>query len=534
MNILLINIYAVCAIYLVLNFKYDLQMFQQNSYRIPRYWKWLVKSQNYGSYWRLADMACFMLVFSVLLNDAASAILVAILAIVKIILILKKKYKKPLVFTKRVWRLYSFSSILALGASLATILATLHKNPAIGYYSNISVSLGVMLLCAILSWAIVILADIILIPVERLIRNRYINDARKILRSMPNLKIIGITGSYGKTSTKHYLSRILSEKYDVLMTPGSFNTPMGVVRTIREYMKPYNEVFICEMGAKQVGDIKEICDIVHPSMGLVTAVGPMHLESFKTIENVQKTKFELIDSLPSDGLAVINNDFDMCARRPVGNVKTLRYGVTVYKDCDYYATDVRYSPEGTSFVVNGPDNFTLPLSTRLLGECNVSDLLGAVVIALNMGVEPSKIAYAVSSIAQVEHRLSMRRTPGGVTIIDDAFNSNPAGSKMAVDVLAHFTGGKRIIITPGMIELGDRQEELNETLGKYIGASLDIAVVVGAYNREAILKGIISTDFNEDNLYIVDSFNEAQKILATFIASGDTVLYENDLPDTFK
>ncbi len=534
MNIVLIIVYAICAVYVVLNFKYDLQMFQQNSYRIPRYWKWLVKSQNYGSYWRLADMACFMLVFSVLLNDAASAILIAILAIVKIIIILKKKYKKPLVFTKRVWRLYSLSSLLALGASLTTILVTLHKNPAIGYYSNVSVCLGTILLCAIFSWAIVILADIILIPVERLIRNRYINDARRILRSMPDLKIIGITGSYGKTSTKHYLSRILAEKYDVLMTPGSFNTPMGVVRTIREYMKPYNEVFICEMGAKQIGDIKEICDIVNPSAGLVTAVGPMHLESFKTIENVCKTKFELIDSLPADGLAVINNDFEMCANRPVENVTALRYGVTNTKDCDYYATDVKYTSEGTTFVVNGPDQFTLPLSTKLLGECNVSDLLGAVVIALKMGVEPAKIAYAVSTIAQVEHRLSIRRTPGQVTIIDDAFNSNPAGSKMAVDVLAHFTGGKRIIITPGMIELGERQEELNEALGKYIGESLDIAIVVGAYNRDSIVKGIKSANFNEDNLYIVDSFNEAQKVLATFIAPGDTVLYENDLPDTFK
>ena len=135
------------------------------------------------------------------------------------------------------------------------------------------------------------------------------------------------------------------------MTPGSFNTPMGVVRTIREHMKPYNEVFICEMGAKQKGDIKEICDIVHPEMGIVTAVDYMHLESFKTIRNVQSTKFELVDALPADGLAVINNDFEMCATRKTDNVCTLRYAITNPSGSDYKTTDIRYTPNGTSFVV---------------------------------------------------------------------------------------------------------------------------------------------------------------------------------------
>ncbi|MDE6717782.1 MAG: hypothetical protein K2J70_06285, partial [Muribaculaceae bacterium] len=133
-----------------------------------------------------------------------------------------------------------------------------------------------------------------------------------------------------------------------------------------------------------------------------------------------------------------------------------------------------------------------------------------------------------------EHRLSMKQTPGGVTIIDDAFNSNPAGSKMAVDVLSHFIGGKRIIVTPGMIELGNRQEELNETLGRHIGENLDIAIIVGEYNRNALVKGVKSTDFNTENLYTVDTFNDAQALLATLLKKGDTILYENDLPDTFK
>ncbi|MDE7403427.1 MAG: UDP-N-acetylmuramoyl-tripeptide--D-alanyl-D-alanine ligase [Muribaculaceae bacterium] len=532
MNAFFIVIYAICAVYILLNFKHDLQMFQQNSYRISRYWKWLSRG-DLDSAWRLVDVAClFLLCAPQLLEIRLASLFVGLTLLVKIFLILRRKAKKPLVFTKRVWRQYITTAILALGGGTAIAICTAGK--WYGIYYSAALTLGYGMMVTIFSWAVVIISATLLSPVEKYIQNRYIRDAKRILRSKPDLKVIGITGSYGKTSTKHYLTRILQEKYDVLMTPGSFNTPMGVVRTVREYLKPYNEIFVCEMGAKQLGDIKEICNIVHPEMGIVTAVGPMHLESFKSIENVCTTKFELIDALPSTGFAAVNNDFEMCADRKVDNCTVARYGVTNTAGCQYWAGDIRYSADGTRFKVYGPDNFELELETRLLGECNVSDLLAAVVIAHKLGVSPEQIKYAVGSIQQVEHRLSVKQTPGGVTILDDAFNSNPAGSRMAVDVLSHFTTGKRIIVTPGMIELGDRQMELNRGLGIQIGEKLDVAIIVGKYNREALVSGIEKTGFNKENLIIVDSFNEAQQRLAMILKPGDTVLYENDLPDTFK
>lgn len=526
-----IVIYVICAIYMTLNFKYDLQMFQQNSYRLDRYWKWL--RPNIGSAWRLVDVAClFLLMAPTLLDFRLSLFLIALVSLAKIFMILRRKSKKPLVMTRRVWRLYGLTALMSLGGTVAIAICTFGKY--VGIYSGAAVTVGFMMAVSIFSWAVMMFAHLLLIPVEKSIQRGYINDAKRILRSMPDLRVVGITGSYGKTSTKHYLTRILSEQFDVLMTPGSFNTPMGVVRTIREYMKPYNQIFVCEMGAKQRGDIKEICDIVNPEMGIVTAVGPMHLESFKTLENVCATKFELVDALPADGCAVINNDFAPCAARGVTGVRALRYGVTDTAGCDYVAMDVRYTPDGTSFVVKGPDGLTLPLETRLLGECNVSDILAAVVIALRLGVPEEKIRYAVATIDQVEHRLSIKQTPGGVTIIDDAFNSNPAGSKMAVDVLAHFKEGKRIIVTPGMIELGSEQYNLNKAFGKYAGENLDVIIVVGEYNRDAIVSGVKESDFDQKNLHVVGSFNEAQQVLGKLLAKGDTVLYENDLPDTFK
>ncbi|MDE5635156.1 MAG: hypothetical protein K2I52_02470, partial [Muribaculaceae bacterium] len=173
--------------------------------------------------------------------------------------------------------------------------------------------------------------------------------------------------------------------------------------------------------------------------------------------------------------------------------------------------------------------------TSLVGECNISKLMAAGIVADRLGVPAEKITYAVEKIEQVEHRLNVKRTPGGITIIDDAFNSNPDGSRMAVDVLSRMTGGQRIIITPGMIELGDKQYDYNRRLGLHIARNVDHAIIVGEYNRDAILEGIHeAATLESGNIHPVDSFAQAQQILAAIARPGDTVLYENDLPDTFK
>lgn len=531
----LIVVYIVCGIYLLLNFKHDIHMLQQNSYRLERYWKYL--KSDIGSSWRLVDVAMLFLLFANLLDYRLSILIISIVCITKVFMIFQKKYKKPLVFTKRVWRIYTVVILLSLAIYIPAIILTWNKTGILQSYAGAQISLGILLIMTIFSWVIIMLAVVLLSPVEKIINRKYWNEASKILRNMPGLTVIGITGSYGKTSTKHYLHRILSEQFEVTMTPGSYNTTMGVIRTVREMLKPYDEIFICEMGAKQKGDIKEICDLVHPKFGIVTAVGPMHLESFKTMENIQSTKFELIDSLPEDGLAIINDDFEYCASRIVSNVESIRYSVDKKRKLsksDYFAENIAYSPEGTTFTVKGPDNYEIELSTKLVGSCNISNLLAAVIVAIKLGMPKEKIRYAVGRIEQVEHRLNIKRTPAGVTIIDDAFNSNPIGSKMALEVLSGFKSGKRIVVTPGMIELGDRQFELNEQLGHDISKSSDIAIIVGDYNKESIVKGLKNGKFASENLYEVESFAQAQEVLSTILKSGDIILYENDLPDTFK
>lgn len=532
MNALSIVILSLCGIYMILNFKHDIQMLQQNSYRPERYWRWL-RIGDISSTWRMVDVAMLFLLFAAnLLPFQVASLLIAIVCVTKGFIILSRKYKKPLVFTKRVWRIYCLTALIAIGAVVPVAICTAGKT--YGYYLGFQIALFVILGIAIFSWVVVMLSVFILMPVEKHINNKYRNDAIRILKGIPELKVVGITGSYGKTSTKHYLHRILSEQFETLMTPGSYNTPMGVIRTVREMMKPYTQVFICEMGAKQKGDIKEICDMVNPDAGIITAVGPMHLETFKSIENVQSTKFELVDAIPAEGFVVVNNDFEYCANRKVDNTQCIRYASSNTDKADYKAVDIKYNADGTVFTVVDPSGKEMEFRTQLVGECNVSNLMAAIIVALKLGVPEEKIRYAVSRIAQVEHRLSIARTPGGITIIDDAFNSNPSGAKMAVDVLAQFTEGKRIIVTPGMIELGDRQYELNKALGRYIGENVDIAIIVSRYNRDALMEGLGESRLPKESVHIVDSFKEAQQLLSGIMKNGDTILYENDLPDAFE
>lgn len=520
----------VTLINVLVEYKRDLMMLQQNSYRNERYEKWLRVSGDTTTGVRLAALVVLMISLVRFVDIRWAMGLIAVFSGGCTIWRLKMKYKKPLVWTNRAKRIYTV--MLAISFIVAFVVYAVASAYTSGLEPLFIFTLSwLFMYCC--SHGVILISNWLLKPVEKRINKGYYDDAARILASMPELRVIGVTGSYGKTSTKHYLQRILSEKYDVLMTPGSYNTTMGVIRTIREVLKPYNEVFIVEMGAKQPGDIDEICKLVHPEIGIVTAVGEQHLESFGNIENVQKTKFELIDSLPENGLAVVNDDFEYVANRKVSNVECVRYGIKNAGNADYTAINIEYGTYGTTFVVVG-NGKTLNLSTKLVGECNISNLIAAVIVALYLEVPEDKIRYAVERIEQVEHRLNLKRTPGGITIIDDAFNSNPTGSAMALDVLSRMKGGKRIIITPGMIELGDRQYELNKQFGLNIAKSVDVAIVVGEYNRAAILEGLSDGHMPDANVHAVPTFAASQQLLARIAMPGDTVLYENDLPDTFK
>lgn len=518
----------------IMQLRRNLMMLQQNSYRRERYMRWLRASGDTTSMSSLMSLIILLAAPNGLRSHVLPYIVLAamiVFGIVRTVKLARAKYKKPLVMTGRARRLYVTQLVLfALIVAIITGV-TVYRGDAVGDIIYISAFAAMLGYCA--SHILTILALRVLAPVESHINKKFYRQAQERLQSMPDLKIIGITGSYGKTSTKHYLQRIVSEQYNTLMTPGSYNTTLGVVRTVNELLKPYNEVFIVEMGAKQTGDIREICDLVHPTIGIVTAVGPQHLETFGNIDNVCRTKFELVDALPADGLAVINNDFAPIASRPVNNCRAIRYGVSHPEGCQAVAEDISYTPQGTLFTVRMAGR-TLRLTTSLMGEHNISDLTAAIAVAMNLGIPDEKIEYAVSQIEPVEHRLSRRRLPSGLTIIDDAFNSNPSGSRMALDVLAMMQTGRRIVITPGMIELGEQQYQLNKELGAHAAKCADSVLIIGEYNHAAIAEGLTEAGMPEASIRHFNTFNEAFAWVMANHKPGDTVLIENDLPDTFK
>ncbi|MEK7718884.1 MAG: UDP-N-acetylmuramoyl-tripeptide--D-alanyl-D-alanine ligase, partial [Bacteroidota bacterium] len=361
---------------------------------------------------------------------------------------IKQKQKKKFVFTARAIRLFSCASIFLALSFFTIIYFPSERN---------NYSLLLLIVLDLLLFAIILVAIIVVKPIELLINRWYYNDARRILKQMPDLLIIGITGSYGKTSTKFFLHKILSEKFNVLMTPESYNTTMGVIKTIREKLNPIHQVFIVEMGAKQIGDIKEICDLVHPQIGIITAVAEQHLETFKNIQNVQKTKFELANSLPQNGKIYLNADFEKIENYILNNNLEKYYYSTSKTNTSYYSSNLIYTNRGLKFDIYRLNEKLLDIRTKLLGKYNVSNILGCCAVAYDLGIDIDNIKFAVNNLHPVPHRLEIKTNSNGITIIDDAYNSNPNGAAMALEVLNVVEGRKKIIVTPGMVELGEKE-----------------------------------------------------------------------------
>lgn len=372
-------------------------------------------------------------------------------------------------------------------------------------------------------------------PVENQIQKGYKKQARKKIASMPGLKVIAITGSYGKTSTKFMLATMLKERFSVCFTPGSFNTPMGICKVINNDLEAHHQILILEMGARYEGNIRELCEIARPHISMITNVGVAHMESFGSTEAVAREKSTLARELVPDGLLILNGDDPI-----VASMAELRNDVKIVFTGDrrsVMAEEISYGTEGTSFKmkwVDGDMEETMQIQTKLLGKHNIDNLLLAAAVAKELGIRSGTVALAASTIEPVEHRLELKQR-NSIYIIDDAFNSNPVGAKNAVEILSEFASGRRIIVTPGMIELGELQDEANREFGRVIGkANLDMIYLVGKEQTRPILEGIMETVDSDENIHVVSSLFEANDHIEKTLKMGDVILYENDLPDSFN
>ncbi|MDR0293212.1 MAG: UDP-N-acetylmuramoyl-tripeptide--D-alanyl-D-alanine ligase [Oscillospiraceae bacterium] len=497
-----------------------LHMFQLSSYQFPGYWRWL-KNDGGNTALRFSPAALIALMGmgeSGVWRYAAAGLF----AVWAVVLFPRGKAKKPFRLTARALRIF-----IALALLLAGIAALAHLAGEAGNRFRMvtlaSGYIGVLLL--------VPFASFLLTPVQKAVNNRYIRDAQRRLR--PDLTVIGVTGSYGKTSTKTYIAQILSVKYNVLATPESYNTPMGVVRAIREKLEPSHTVFVCEMGARHTGDVKEICGIVHPRHGVLTAVGPQHLETFRTLENIVRTKFELVDALPPDGTAFLNaGNADI--RRYAGDRAAVRYAVSdgYNEGLDIWAENLAADASGLSFDIVTRSGERERFATSLLGRHNAENVTAAVAVALKMGLTLRDVVPAVRALKPARHRLELLPKGGGLTVIDDAYNANPAGTAAALDALAVFSGVK-VIVTPGMVELGEAEEAENRAFGVRIAKVCDYAALVGEKQAAPIAAGLKEAGYDGERVRIFDSFDGAYQWAVSVGAGEKVILIENDLPDNY-
>lgn len=383
---------------------------------------------------------------------------------------------------------------------------------------------------------------------ENLAKFLIIAKANFKISKRKDLIVIGVTGSYGKTSTKEILARLLEIKYKVLKTPDSYNTPLGISKIINQKLKPDHQVFVVEMGAHQKGDIKALCNLVKPGIGIITSIGKQHLERFGSEENIAETKFELVDSLPINGKAFLNiNDlkiFNIAKKYPKELI--VYYGICdICQTCqkNYLSncnsalkvTGIKTTSFGTNFSITTQLGEVKKITTPLLGKHNVQNIMAAINVARFLNIPYDEIEKQCLTMEAIPHRLHLIKGGNGTTIIDDAFNANPDSARAALEVLSEFSGTRKIIVTPGLVELGEKQEEENFIFGQEMAGIADYILVVGETNRIPIVNGL-SSKLEIRNLKIITTrdLNEATEKLKEIVIPGSVILFENDLPDQYK
>ena len=507
-----------------------LHMLQQNRYnRGYRYIKWIFRhfKENFFTIHFI-----YFLFLLTLLTDSLHVLLPYLFIVISVFVSYvfidgrkKESYKLPLKYTARIKRIMVTNTIVYLLPCIFMIC--FYDEDYLNIYYLV---LGLLLQ---LNYFIVILDNFINRPVEKMVGQYFLNKAKSKLNSLESMEVIGVTGSYGKTSTKNILYDILNVKYNVFKTPANYNTPFGLMITINNFLDIYNDYFIAEMGACKKGEIKELCDLVHPKYGVLTRIGLAHLETFGSEETILRTKFELIESLPSDGIGILNGDDEKQLSYHIHNDCKIRWiGIDNHK-VDCYARDIELSYQGTHFKVKFKDDKELyDFETKLLGRNNIYNILAGIMLGKELGISVTDLQKAVKRVNPIEHRLSMMKYYD-INIIDDAYNSNPMGCKMALEVLSMMPG-KRIIVTPGMIEIGAKENQVNQEFGREIAKATDEVILIGKEKTKAIYEGLMDMKYDKDKIHILNDVMDAFLLMRQLSDKETYVLLENDLPDSFN
>ena len=512
-----------------------MQIIQISGYHMRGYFDWL-KDTRAKHIVRLAMLTLLstmaILVTNVIFDPYVEYLsylgflLYFVFSVIFITKIYRAPQKTPLKMTHRMNRYMVLFYILSLILSFGLVALSSQFLDIYGYGAIALTPIMLPLLVPFVHW--------IMKPTEKAINRSYVKKSKEKLSETPNLIKIGITGSFGKTSTKNFLNTLLSEKYSVCVTPANFNTPMGITKTVLQCLAPLHQVLIAEMGARQVGDIKELCEIVEPQYGIVTAVGEQHMATFQSIDNIRRTKAELAEYLAQNGGYCVFDGDNEITKKIYDSVNCDKSIIsTTDKQATVYATNIKVSTNGTSFDLNIKDMESIHVDTKLFGEHNINNLLLCVDLAIKLGLSREELMRGLGRIMPVEHRLQLIQAENDVIILDDAYNASIEGSKRALEVMSMWKDRRKIVITPGLVELGTMERIANYELGKRIAKVADIVIIVNKVHFLSVKQGLLDEKFDESKIYNADNVTSAVNVLNEILQPKDIVLWENDLPDNY-
>lgn len=508
------------------------QIIQLSGYKIKGYFAWLKETK--GSYARRMVMLSLLSIFCVLVTNALfdvyhsqelysyiGLIFYFYFTIVFIVNLYSAPKKIPLKNTTRMTRLnVAMFFFVTIFSFLVIALSTEYLH---------FLKFGALCLVPLFMPIFVPFVHLIMLPLEKAIAKKYVFQAKsKLKKCSDDLIRIGITGSFGKTSTKYILNSILSQKYKVCMSPHSFNTLPGLCKVVNDYLTLDDQVLIAEMGARNKGDIKELCDLISPKYAIITGVGNQHLSTFKTEENILQSKFELVESLKDKGGFVVFNGQDDGAKKLYDRCDFVDKYLAGTNESRVVAKDFSFDENGTDIAFK-IDEKSYKVHTRLVGSHNVQNILLCAEMACRLGVSGEQIVKGIEELQPIPHRLEIIKTDTNI-ILDDSYNSSVQGYKVALDVLSKMPG-RKIVVTPGLVELGGKEYEENKNYGLALSKIADKVIIVNNVNFNAIKEGLDEGKF--DDIYQAPTLESAKKLMQDFIEPKDTILFENDLPDNY-
>lgn len=499
-----------------------LRYFQQEGYEPLRFLAWTnVRSLTDPAFW-VAVTSGFLY-----LLDPLLAVVLFTVGMVVLGLVQPDPLSSGKITLKLTWRAKRVLTV-AIVLTLSAFVFVLRGFMALEVRAPL---VAASFLFALLPLALV-LANVVLMPYERAVQRGYYADAvLQLARVKPF--VIGITGSYGKSSSKAMLAHLLQFHAPTLAAAGSINTVMGVTRHIREDLVPGHRFMVVEMGAYAVGSIRRLCALTPPSAGLITAVGDMHLERFGSTEAIYQAKSELAQAIAPGGVLVCNADSPNALRIAQANThcRVFLYGETHSGELATRIEGIRFTKDGTHFVLRTKTG-TYTCFTPVLGRPIVLNLAGAFTLAVAVGADPEMAVAAFRTLKPVSNRLEVVED-AGVTWIRDAYNSNQFGFRAALEVAADLPATRRFLVTPGVIELGAEQAPVNRALSREAAMVCDSTLVVSDTNRQAFVEGHREAG-RDDRLVPVSNRTEAFRWLHEHLREGDVVILENDLPDLYE